>query len=329
MDIGQRRIDRSLARVGFWRQAHIECSLSQVNATLGIANDLCRLKRGMCHQKCLRVGVANILRSLNHNTTSDKLGVLPRVDHAREPIDRGIGIATAHRLNKRTDDVVVHVAVFVVRKATTRVGNLYIIHGNGITLSRRRRWRTLGIGTRDGNLARKLKRRERRASVTRCQRADGLNRILIGRELAVQTLRRLERTLDKHGNIIVLEVLKLHHATAREQRRVDLKVRVLRRGANHNDGTVLNRMQQGILLRLGEAVNLIDKKNGTAVVRIQARLGLVDHAAQVLHGACHGADLDKLALGMVGDNVGQRRLARTGRPVQNHARKHVVLDRGT
>ena len=97
-----------------------------------------------------------------------------------------------------------HVAVFVIRKTTARIGNLYVIHGNGITLPRRRRRRSLGIGTRDGNLARKLERRECRASVTRSQRADGLNRILIGRELAVQTLRRLERTLDKRGDILVL-----------------------------------------------------------------------------------------------------------------------------
>ena len=204
MDIGQRRIDRSLARVGFWRQAHIESGLSQVNAALGIANDLGRLKRGMCHQKRLRVGVADVLRSMNHNATGDKLRILPCIDHAREPIDRGIGVATAHGLDERTDNVVVHVAVFVIRKAATRVGDLHVIHGDGISLPRRGRWRSLGIGTRDGNLARKLERRERRARITRGQRANGLNRILIGREFAVQTLRCLERTLDKHGDILVL-----------------------------------------------------------------------------------------------------------------------------
>ena len=213
----------------------------------------------MRHQKRLRIGVANVLRSLNHNTASDKLGILPRINHAREPIDRGIGVATAHRLNKRTDDVVVHVAVFVVRKATTRVGNLYVIHGDGIALPRRRRWRSLRIGTRDGNLARQLKCRQGRACITRSQRTNGLDRILIGRELTVQTLRRLERTFDKRGDILVFEVLKLHNATTREQRRVDLEVRILRRSANHNDGTVLNCMQQGILLRLREAVDLIDE----------------------------------------------------------------------
>ena len=88
-------------------------------------------------------------------------------------------------------------------------------------------------------------------------------------------------------------------------------------------------MQQGILLRLRKAMNLVDKQDGATVVRIQTRLCLVDHATQVLHGTRDGADLDKLTLGMVGDNVGQRRLARTGRPVQYHARKHIVLDRGT
>ena len=97
-----------------------------------------------------------------------------------------------------------HVAVFVIRKATTRVGNLNVNYGDGIALPRRRRWRSLGIGTRYGNLACKLERRERRASITRGQRADGLNRILIGRELTVQTLRCLERTLDERRDILVL-----------------------------------------------------------------------------------------------------------------------------
>ena len=72
-------------------------------------------------------------------------------------------------------------------------------------------------------------------------------------------MRSHERTLDQRGNVLVLKVFEFHHATTREQCRVDLKVRVFRRGANHNDGTVLNCMQQGILLRLREAVNLIDE----------------------------------------------------------------------
>ena len=158
----------------------------------------------MCHQKRLRVGVADVLRSMNHNATGDKLRILPCIDHARKPVDRGIGVATAHGLNERTDDVVVHVAVFVIRKSTTRIGDLHVIHGDGITLPRRRRWRSLGIGTRDGNLARQLKCRQGRACITRCQRANGLDRIIIGREFAVQALRCLERMLDKHGDILVL-----------------------------------------------------------------------------------------------------------------------------
>ena len=75
-------------------------------------------------------------------------------------------------------------------------------------------------------------------------------------------------------------------------------------------------------------MDLIDKQNGAAVVGVQTGLSLIDYAAQVLHSARHGADLDKLALGMVGDNVGQRRLARASRAVQNHARQHVMLNRG-
>ena len=213
----------------------------------------------MCYKKSLRIGIANILGSMNHNATGDKLRILPRIDHARKPVDRGIGVAAAHGLDERTDDVVVHVAVFVIRKPATRVGNLYVIHGDGIALPRRRRWRPLGIGTRDGNLARQLKCRQGRACITRGQRTNGLDRILIGRELTVQTMWCLKRTFNKRGDILILQMLKLHHAPTRQQCRVDLEVRILRRSANHNDGTVLNCMQQGILLRLREAVNLIDE----------------------------------------------------------------------
>ena len=78
-----------------------------------------------------------------------------------------------------------HVTVFIVRKATTRVGNLNVIHGNGIAFPRRRRWRSLGIGTRNGDLTCQLERRQSRASITRGQRANGLDCILIGRELTV------------------------------------------------------------------------------------------------------------------------------------------------
>ena len=76
-------------------------------------------------------------------------------------------------------------------------------------------------------------------------------------------------------------------------------------------------------------MNLIDKQDGTAVVRIQASLGLVDHTTKVLYGARHCADLDKLTLSMIGDDMRQRRLARTGRPVQDHARQHVMFNRRT
>ena len=158
----------------------------------------------MRYKQGLRIGVTDVFGSMDHDASGDKLRVLPRIDHARKPIDGGIGVAAAHGLNERTDNVVVHVTVFVIRKPTARIGDLHIVDRDGIPLPRRRSRRPLGIGTRDGNLARQLKRRQGRACITRCQRANGLDRIIIGREFAVQALRCLERTLDKHGDILIL-----------------------------------------------------------------------------------------------------------------------------
>ena len=51
------------------------------------------------------------------------------------------------------------------------------------------------------------------ADINRSQRTNGLDRILIGRELTVQALRSLKRTFNKRGDILILQMLKLHDAT--------------------------------------------------------------------------------------------------------------------
>ena len=86
------------------------------------------------------------------------------------------------------------------------------------------------------------------------------------------------------------------HLAAREQGRNDLKRRVFGSGANQRDGAVLHRAQQRILLRLAEAVNLINKQHRAALP-----LGLVNHVAHVLHARINGAE-------------GRKRLLQLARP---------------
>ena len=76
-------------------------------------------------------------------------------------------------------------------------------------------------------------------------------------------------------------------------------------------------------------MDLVDEQDGAVVEHHEAVLCLIDLSAQVLDGARNGGDLHELALGVRGDDMRQRGLARTCGSVQNHTGKHVVLDGGS
>ena len=76
------------------------------------------------------VGVAHVLGGADHDAPRDELRVLAGIDHAREPVERGVGVAPAHGLDERGDDVVVHVAVLVVGEPMTGVRLLHELAGD-------------------------------------------------------------------------------------------------------------------------------------------------------------------------------------------------------
>ncbi len=69
---------------------------------------------------------------------------------------------------------------------------------------------------------------------------------------------------------------------AREERRVDLEVRVLGRRADQRHEPVLDRRQQRVLLRLVEAVDLVEEEDRPLAVAAQPVAGPRDHAAHVV-----------------------------------------------
>ena len=75
-------------------------------------------------------------------------------------------------------------------------------------------------------------------------------------------------------------------------------------------------------------MDLVHEEDGPAIELHEAVARLLNLAPQVLHRAGDGGDLDELAPGVLGNDMRERGLARTRRPVENHAREHVVFDRG-
>ena len=89
------------------------------------------------------------------------------------------------------------------------------------------------------------------------------------------------------------ERLELKDPAAADQRAVDGEERVLRRRADQDHDAFFDVGQQHVLLRLVEAVDLVDEQQRLVAGGRQPIAGLVEHLAQFLHAAGHGAELPK------------------------------------
>ena len=48
----------------------------------------------------LRIGVADVLAGEDHHPARDEARVLAGLEHARQPVERGVGVAAAHGLDE-------------------------------------------------------------------------------------------------------------------------------------------------------------------------------------------------------------------------------------
>jgi hypothetical protein len=135
-----------------------------------------------------------------------------------------------------------------------------------------------------------------------------------------------ERAANERGDVFVRERVQYEDPRAREQRRIHFERWVLRRRADQRDRAVLDVGQDRILLRLVEAMDLIDEEHGSLAERARA-FGFGDDGSQVRHTRADGGKADERRTRRAGDHFGERRLSRAGRSPQNHRRYVVGLDR--
>ncbi len=85
--------------------------------------------------------------------------------------------------------------------------------------------------------------------------------------------------------------------------------------------------EEGVLLRLVEAVDLVDEDDGAAALAPPALLGGAQHLAHLLHPGEDRAHRLEVRLGEAADHEGQGRLARAGRAPEDERAELVLLDR--
>ena len=149
-----------------------------------------------------------------------------------------------------------------------------------------------------------------------------LNAVVAVAPLAIS--QRCSRHLDKLRFGVGPE---LEYAAAAHQRPIHLEVGVLGGGTDQDHGTVLHPGEQRILLRLIEAVHLVDEENGAAPLEVEPLPRRRHRLANLLDARKHRIEADEGGLGGVGDDPRQGGLTGAGRAVEDQAREAIGLDR--
>jgi hypothetical protein len=115
------------------------------------------------------------------------------------------------------------------------------------------------------------------------------------------------------------------HGRARQQGRVHLERRVLGGRPDEAEQPGFDVRQEGILLRLVEAVHLVDEEHRAAARTAQC-LRLLDGFADVLHARQHGRQHDEVGPRGTGQQPRQRGLAHARRAPQDDRRQPAGLE---
>ena len=116
----------------------------------------------------------------------------------------------------------------------------------------------------------------------------------VERQLAEAALVVGERAVDELPQIGLAQRLEPHHLAARQERGVDLERRVLRGRADERDRARLDVRQERVLLRLVEAMDLVEEEHRALAVLGQPRLGRGDRLAQILDARLHRREPDEV-----------------------------------
>ena len=112
-----------------------------------------------------------------------------------------------------------------------------------------------------------------------------------------------------------------------EKRGVDFKRRVLRRCTNQDDIAAFDPGEERVLLRLVEAVDLVDEHDRAPAGITPPQLGCRHDLLDVLDAREDGAELDEVRPGHVRHDAPEGGLAGTGWSPQDDRVQHVALDR--
>ena len=256
------------------------------------------------HGECTAVGQADVLTGEDDHPPGDEPGILAGLEHPGQPVDRGVGVGTPHRLDERAHDVVVIVAAVA---ECTRAERLFDVMEFDMPVAAER--------------TRHLERGQHLPAIAAGALDQQVDRVVISRHGFGP-----ETPIDELADRCPIERFETEQGGTTAQRGVDLEEGVLGGGADQGQRPVLDRRQQGILLRLREPVDLVEEQDRSLSPLAESVAGTLDRGTHVLDAGVHRRHLLERPRRAAGDRQRERRLARPGRAPQQDRRQPVGLD---
>ena len=317
-DEGQCGVDAQIGRVALGARGQIDGGLGQRYAALGPPYLRHRVEGRVGQQQGIGVGQSDVFGRTDHQPAGNEFRVLAPLYHACHPVECRIGVAAAYALDEGRDDVVVHLAVFVVGQRILLQPFLHQAVGD------------FHRGRVAAGLHHQLQNVEQlaRVAATVAQQCVGLGET----DVALAQFGVLGHgPVEQPEQVFFLQGLEHIELTAREQRAYHLEGGILGGGPDERHHALLHGPEQRVLLTFAEPVYLVDEKNGRQGVKKAVAAGPFDDLTHVFHAACHGAERVERCLEAVGDDLRQRGLPHSRRapkdeggdaPTLYHAAQH-------
>ena len=240
------------------------------------------------------------------------------MQHLGEPIKRGIRIRTANRFDECRSRVVMRVAIRIVNHGLALNGffsNPKRDPNHTILIGRRGHHRQLKRGQRLARIAIGFLRKVIQSFSTCLDQFPTKPAILIR-----------QGSLQQSHDLIHRHRLKLENLRARNQRRIDMEIRVVRRRTNEPHHPALDVRQEHILLRFVETMNFINEQNRRLSPQLTPGAGLINPRADFSDIRLNAIERFKSRTSRTRDHTGQRCLSRAGRTVKNQRGETIRFD---
>ena len=295
-------VDGHVGRVALGRGGQIDGRFGQRDAGLGHADLMHRVEAGVGQQQGVGIGQPDIFGGEDHQPPGDEARLLTAGQHPRQVVDGGVGVAAPDGLDEGRDDVVVLLAVLVVEGDVLLEAVLHVLVGD----------RHLAVGGPHHD----VENVEQLAGIA--PREAEQRRGLLHLDLSFAQFGVLGQcAVEQFLQVGILQRLEDVDLTAAQQRGDYLERGVFRSGADQRDDPLLDGPEQRILLRLVEAVDLVDEEERGLLVEEPLLAGRLDHLADLLDARRDGRKGEERTVELRGDDPRQRGLPDSGRPPEN------------